>query len=92
MTNATPIAAAWPAVVSRALAAVEAVTGERVRPEREREHGKDGKSLPGVERKSPDTSAPAPPEREIEPEASRQKATEPEPRARGKVREIDLGL
>ena len=32
------------------------------------------------------------PEKEIEPEASRQKALEPEPPAKGKLREMDLSL
>ena len=79
------------AVTGERISALEGI-GESVRPEREREHEKDGKAPTGIERKSPDTSAPASPEREIEPEASRVKEPEPEPPAKGKVREFDLEL
>ena len=81
---------------------LEAVTGERisalkgigesVRIERNRELGKEGKAPRGRERASPEASAPPSPEREREPETSRQKAPEPEPPARGKGIEMDLGL
>ena len=81
---------------------LEAVTGERlsalegisesVGPEREREHGRDGKVQSGVERSGPKASTPPSPEKEIEPEMSRQKAPEPEPQAREKRIEMDLGL
>ena len=70
---------------------LEAVTGERAQPEREREHGKDGKASPSLERPSPEASTPSPPQREIEPAASKERAPEPEP-AREKCIEIDVGL
>ena len=80
---------------------LEAVTGERIsalegigesaQPEREREHGKDGKASPSLERPSPEASTPSPPQREIEPAASKERAPEPEP-AREKCIEIDVGL
>ncbi|MCY3830197.1 MAG: relaxase domain-containing protein [Rhodospirillaceae bacterium] len=83
------------AATGERISALEGI-GESVGPEREsqreRERGKDGKVLPGVERSSPKASAPPSPEKEIELALSRQKAPEPEPPAKGKVREFDLGL
>ena len=73
------------------ISALEGI-GESVRAEREREHGKDGKALPGVERPCPGAAAPPSPEREIEPSMSRRKAPEHEPPAGGKRVEMDLGL
>ena len=79
------------AVTGERISALEGI-GESVQPEREREHGKEGKALPGVERPSPEASTPPAQERNIEPESSRQKAPEPESPAREKRVEIDLGL
>ena len=81
---------------------LEAVTGERisvlegigetVRPEREREHRRDGKESHERERPSPEAPTPSPPEREVEPEVSRARVPEHEPPAKGKRIEMDLGL
>jgi len=79
------------AVTGERISALEGI-GESIRPERERGQEKDGKAQPGVERSSPRASAPPSPEKEIEPEMSRQKAPEPEPPARGKAIEMDMGL
>ena len=78
-------------VTGERISALEGI-GERVRPERKREHERDGKAPPERGRTGPEASTPSPPERDIEPEASRQKAPEPEPPAKGKVRDLDLGL
>ena len=79
------------AVTGERISALEGI-GESVRPEREREHGKDGKEPPGLERPGPEASTPAPPEREIEPSVSRDRTPEPEPPAKGKRIEMDMGL
>ena len=79
------------AVTGERISALEGI-GEGVRPERERGHRKEGKGSPGVERASPEASAPSPPDRGIEPEASRRKAPEPEPPAKGKRIEMDISL
>ncbi|MDE0703448.1 MAG: conjugative relaxase [Rhodospirillaceae bacterium] len=79
------------AVTGERLSALEGI-GERVRPEREREAGKDRKASPERERQRQEASAPPSPERKFEPEASRQKAPEPEPPAKGKSVEMDMGL
>ena len=47
---------------------------------------------PALERQDRERTAPSSADREIEPGASRQKAPEPEPPAKGKVRESNLGL
>ena len=73
------------------ISALEGI-GESVRPVREREHGKDGKELLDRKRPSPEASTPSPPERDIEPAISRDRAPEPEPPAREKRIEMDLGL
>lgn len=64
---------------------------EAIRPEREREHRKDGKALPKRELPGPEASTPSPPEREIEPSIPRDWMPLPEPPARGKRIEMDLG-
>jgi len=74
-------------VTGERISALEGI-GEAVQPGRER----DRKALPERERQSPEESAPASPEREIEPAVSRDKASEPEPPARGKRIEMDLEL
>ncbi|MDE0355986.1 MAG: relaxase domain-containing protein [Deltaproteobacteria bacterium] len=74
-------------VTGERISALEGI-GEAVQPGHER----DGKALPEPERQSPEESAPASPEREIEPTVSRDKAPEPEPPARGKRIEMDLEL
>ena len=79
------------AVTGERLSALEAI-GESLRPERERGQQKDGKALLDRERESPEASAPHPPARDIEPGPARDKAPEPEPPAKGKGIEIDLGL
>ena len=66
--------------------------GESVQPEREREHGESGKALPGIERPSHEASAASPPEREIEPSMSRDRTPKPDPPAREKRIERDMGL
>ena len=77
---------------------LEAVTGERisaregigktVRPERERE-GKAPREREGPDRGK---AAPTSPGREVRREPSRNKVPKPEPPARGKLVEMDLGL
>ena len=79
------------AVTGERISALEGI-GESVRPEREREHGKDGKPSPGLERQDRESAAAASPDRELEPSGSRDRAPEPEPPAKGKGREMDLGL
>ncbi len=79
------------AVTGERISALEGI-GEGVRPEREREHGKDEKAPLDRERPGPEAAAPPSPEKEIEPELSRQKAPEPEPPAKGKRIEMDMGL
>ncbi len=79
---------------------LEAVTGERIsalegigestQPEHEYDHGKDGKDKSGVEQPIPEASAPPPPERKIEPSIPRDRV--PEPPAREKHIEMDMGL
>ncbi len=79
---------------------LEAVTGERISAlegigesvQTEREHEKEGKTSPGLERPSPEASTPPSPDREIEPALSRDRVPEPEPPAREKRIEMDLGL
>ena len=79
---------------------LEAVTGERISAlegigenvQSELEHGKDGKAPPDRERPSPEASTPPSPDREIEPSISRNRTPEPEPPAREKRIEMDLGL
>ena len=79
------------AVTGERLSALEGI-GESVRPERERELGKDREGWQGRDRQCRQRAVPSAPDREIEPELSRHKAPEPEPPAKGKVREFDLGL
>ena len=75
---------------------LEAVTGERVSalegigeaPKRER----DGKAILDRARPDRDRAAPPSPDKEIGREPSQQKAPEPEPPARAKRVEMDLGL
>ena len=78
-------------VTGERISALEGI-GETVRPERERELGKDGKASLDRERPGPEASTPPSREKEFEPELSRQKAPEPEPPSRGKVVEMDMGL
>ena len=79
------------AVTGERISALEGI-GESVRPERERGQEKDGKASLDRERASPEASSPLPPEREIEPAASKERVPEPEPPARDKRVEMDLGL
>ena len=79
------------AVTGERLSALEGI-GESVRPEREREHGRNGKASPDRERSGPEATASAPSEKNIESEASRGKTPEPTPPAPGKRVEMDIGL
>ncbi len=79
------------AVTGERISALEAI-GESLHPERERGQQKDGKALLDRERESPEASAPHPPAQDIEPGPARDKAPEPEPPAKGKGIEIDMGL
>ncbi|MDE0031532.1 MAG: conjugative relaxase [Deltaproteobacteria bacterium] len=74
-------------VTGERISALEGI-GEAVQPGHER----DRKALPEPERQSPEESAPASPDREIEPTVSRDRASEAEPPARGKRIEMDLEL
>ena len=78
-------------VTGERISALEGI-GERVQPEPERGQERDGKASPDRERASPEASSPPPPAKEIEPSMSRNKAPEPEPPARSKRVEMDLGL
>ena len=77
---------------------LEAVTGERISAlegigeAAQRDHGKDGKASLDRERLNRETPAPPTPDKEIGREASRHKAPEPEPPARGKRIDMDMGL
>ena len=75
------------AVTGERVSALEGI-GESVQPEREH----DGKASQRLERPSHEASTPVSPEREIEPEANRQKAPEHEPPGKGKRIEMDMGL
>ena len=79
------------AATGERISALEGI-GESVRPERDREHEREGKTSSGLERPSPEASTPPPPEREIEPSMSPDRTPEPEPPAREKSVELDLGL
>ena len=79
------------AVTGERISALEGI-GEGVQPEREREHGKDGKASPSLEQRSAEASTPPSPEREIEPTVTRDRTPEPEPPAREKRIDMDLGL
>ncbi len=79
------------AVTGERISALEGI-GESLHPERERGREKDGKALLDRERANAETSSPHPPVRDIEPVPARDKAPKPEPPARGKGIEIDLGL
>lgn len=79
------------AVTGEHISALEGI-GENVRLEHKRGRGKDGKApldrgLPGRE-----TTAPFSAGKEIEPAVSCDKAPEPEPPARGKGVEMNMGL
>ena len=75
------------AVTGERISALEGI-GETVRPER----GREGKAP--LEKQGPDRgkAAPASPDREVGREPSRHKAPEPEPPARAKRVEMDMGL
>ena len=75
------------AVTGERISALEGI-GEAVRPERER----DGKAPPGREGPDRETAAPSSPDRDIGREPPKDKAPEPEPPARAKVRDLDMGL
>ena len=79
------------AVTGERISALEGI-GETVRSERERALGKDGKASLDRDRPDRETAVPSSPDREIEPALSRHKAPEPEPPARGKGIEMDMGL
>ena len=79
------------AVTGERISALEGI-GESVGPARERGHEKDGRTQPGVERQTPEATAPTSPEQEIEPPVSPDKTSEPEPMASRKRIEMDLGL
>ena len=77
---------------------LEAVTGERISALEgigegvERERGREEKAPLDRERPDRERAAPSSPDREYGREVRRDKAPEPEPPAKGKVREFDLGL
>ena len=75
------------AVTGERISALEGI-GEKVEHERER----DGKGT--LDREVPDRerAGASSPDKEIEPELSRDKAPEPEPPARGKQVEMDMGM
>ena len=77
---------------------LEAVTGERISALEgigeavQREHGKDGKAPLHRDRSDREVSAPSSPDKEIGRELPQHKAPEPEPPAREKRIDMDLGL
>ena len=77
---------------------LEAVTGERISAlegigeKVQREHGKDAKAALDKDRPEARSTAPSSPDREIGRESPERKAPEPEPPARGKGIEMDMGL
>ena len=78
------------AVTGERISALEGI-GESIRPERKRGQEKDGKASLDRERSSPEASTTPSRGKEIEPELSHHKAPEPEPPAKGKRIEMDLG-
>ncbi len=77
---------------------LEAVTGERISAlegigeKVQREHGKDAGAAVDRDRPEAGPTAPSSPDREIGRESPERKAPEPEPPARGKGIELDMGL
>ncbi len=78
-------------VTGERISALEGI-GETVQPAHGREHGKDGKASPSLEQRSAEASTPPSPEKEIEATVTHDRTPEPEPPAREKRIDMDLGL